>query len=375
MRQDRILYFDNMRLLVILLVVVMHAAVTYSGLGDWYYKEPLHPGMGSIVAFAIFQCFLQAFFMGALFMVAGYFAAGSLRSKGRPAFIKGRFIRLGLPVLFYMLVIQPLTVYFLVAPAQLGDVSFWEYSSRYVATFRFLGGTGPMWFALALLIFCVIYALAARPTSGKRECEPVTIRTAVLLALLASVSAFLIRIVQPIGESVMNMQLCYFAQYVILFVFGIMARERGWFDSLDYRLSKRLIIVSFAILPLLPLLFVAGGALSGNKDAMFGGFHWQSLAYSTWESFTGVFMSIGLLGALKMKANGQNRLVATLSGASFATYMFHAPVLISISLLLRPVVLPAIPKFLLVVALAAPASFLVGLIVRRVPVLRELTPS
>lgn len=32
----RLLYLDNIRLLVILLVVVVHAGMTYSGSGRWY---------------------------------------------------------------------------------------------------------------------------------------------------------------------------------------------------------------------------------------------------------------------------------------------------------------------------------------------------
>ncbi len=376
MDKDRMLYFDNLRLCVIMLVVCMHAAVTYSGLGSWYYKEDLNPGLGTTIFFAVFQSFLQAFFMGVLFMAAGYFAAGSLKKKGKTVFIKARAFRLGLPSLVYMLGVNPLMVYYLVQFDRLRDaVSFPDYYLGYVSTFRFLSGSGPMWFALALLFFCAVYALAHRPGSPPPQTGRITGAMAARIALAASVTAFAIRIVQPVGTDILNMQLCYFAQYVILFVFGIMARGRGWFDSLDYRLCKRLVILAFAFIPLLPLLFVAGGALEGNEQALFGGLHWQSLAYSAWESFTGVFMSIGLLGVLKRGWNAQSRLTAALSGAAFAVYMFHPPVLVFISQQLRFLVLPAIPKFLVVTALALPASFLAGMAVRRIPVLRQLTPS
>ena len=35
----RLLYIDNLRWVMIMLVVSMHAAVTYSHLGSWYYME------------------------------------------------------------------------------------------------------------------------------------------------------------------------------------------------------------------------------------------------------------------------------------------------------------------------------------------------
>ena len=35
----RLHFLDNIRWLMIVLVVLVHAAVTYSNLGDWYYRE------------------------------------------------------------------------------------------------------------------------------------------------------------------------------------------------------------------------------------------------------------------------------------------------------------------------------------------------
>ena len=61
----------------------MHASDTYSPFGSWYYTDRRRrSGFGTIIIFALYQTFLQAFFMALLFFIAGYFAAPSLRSKG-----------------------------------------------------------------------------------------------------------------------------------------------------------------------------------------------------------------------------------------------------------------------------------------------------
>ena len=39
---ERLLYIDNLRLMVIAFVVMHHLAVTYSGFGSWYYVEGTH---------------------------------------------------------------------------------------------------------------------------------------------------------------------------------------------------------------------------------------------------------------------------------------------------------------------------------------------
>ena len=67
----RLEFVDNLRWVLIVLVVSMHAAVTYSHLGSWYFMEDPKPGLGLMVLFATYQVFLQAFFMGLLFFIAG----------------------------------------------------------------------------------------------------------------------------------------------------------------------------------------------------------------------------------------------------------------------------------------------------------------
>ena len=93
---------DHVRTLVILLVVHMHACVTYSHVGDWYSMSEREPSLAGKVPFLLWQAHLQAFFMGLLFFVSGYFAHRSLSRRGVGPFVRERLIRLGLPALLYM---------------------------------------------------------------------------------------------------------------------------------------------------------------------------------------------------------------------------------------------------------------------------------
>src|SRR5258708_40214024 len=104
---SRLPWIDHLRTLVILLVVNMHASVTYSHVGDWYVKSGQEPTVNAKIPFILWQALLQSFFMGLLFFVSGYFAYGSLSRRGPGGFTRERLFRLGLPVLLYMLVIHP----------------------------------------------------------------------------------------------------------------------------------------------------------------------------------------------------------------------------------------------------------------------------
>ena len=93
----RLSYLDNIRSLVIVFVIVVHSAVTYSGFGSWYYVEsfPEQLSVFEMIFFGFLQSFLQAWDMGLLFFIAGLFASMALEKRGSFAFIKERTFRLG----------------------------------------------------------------------------------------------------------------------------------------------------------------------------------------------------------------------------------------------------------------------------------------
>jgi glucan biosynthesis protein C len=114
-KPDRLFFIDNIRWLIIVQVVVLHAAVTYSNMGDWYYLEPAELDLLSALAFGIFLSFTQAYSMGLLFLIAGYFVPSSFDRKGPRRFLRDRAVRLGIPTLIYMLFINTAINYYILA--------------------------------------------------------------------------------------------------------------------------------------------------------------------------------------------------------------------------------------------------------------------
>src|SRR6476661_6982300 len=94
---SRLLFVDNIRWSMIILVLSMHAVDTYSPFGNWYYVDRPKSGVGTAIAFGVYQSFLQAFFMAVLFFVAGYFSAAAYDRKGFSKFVRDRTLRLGVP--------------------------------------------------------------------------------------------------------------------------------------------------------------------------------------------------------------------------------------------------------------------------------------
>lgn len=268
----RLLWIDNIRLLMIALVVLVHANCTYSGFGMWYYKDSSGMGFVQSILMGVFGSYTQAYFMGFLFFIAGFFVPGAYDRKGFARFMAGRAIRLGVPALLFMLFIHPFTVaYLLRGYYSIGFPLRWL--KAYYQSFSFIGSTGPLWFAVALLAFTFIYAVLRRAGLSFRFSLPPTLRHRHVIGFVVLVSAgsFLVRIVQPIGTSVLNMQLCYFTQYAVLFAAGIFARRAGWLEMLDRRFALRWFAAALVIGSLVWAgLMLFGGPADGDLSVING---------------------------------------------------------------------------------------------------------
>jgi len=373
----RLPFIDNLRWVMIVLVVSMHSAVTYSHMGGWYYKEDPTPPPLMTLGFATYQVFLQAFFMGFLFLLAGYFVPGAYDRKGLGQFLRDRAVRLGIPALIYMLAIHPLNVYGLLRGYDHITAPFPAAWWRYVSSLRFVGQSGPMWFTIALLIFCLFYGLARLFGRGQPEntpSAPLPGHVHVIgLGLLMGLCTFLVRIVQPMGTNILNLQLCYFSQYILLFLVGLVAWRKNWLRRIPYAFGMQWFMLALTV-GVGAWFAIAIPVLSSHAVAQLsGGVTWQSATFSLWESFFCLGVCLGLTVWFREKFNRQGRLTQWLSDNCFTVYMFHAPILIAVTLALQGWAAPKPAKFLAATVLAVVLTYAASsLVLRRIPLLRRV---
>jgi fucose 4-O-acetylase-like acetyltransferase len=305
--------------------------------------------------------------MGLMFLIAGYFVAGGYDRRGFGGYAVERLRRLGIPTLIYMVVITPF-------------IGLVELRQPYTGfnVVDFLSGTGPMWFAAALLIFCLVYA-GARLIFPQVRIEPFAtklrpgFRNLALLALGIAVLAFLIRIVQPIGTAVLNMQLCFFASYVVLFCAGIVAYRGDLLGRVGYRAGKWTLIGAVGLGLVVWIFLFALFSKTGHLLAIEGGGTWQSGVYAVWESSVAVAMAVGLIVVFREKLNRQGRLAKAMSDSSFTVYMFHPPFLVGVALLFTPLALAPIAKWAITCVICLPLCFAAAYYVfRRIPLLKSV---
>lgn len=369
----RLFFIDNLRWAMIVQVVVLHLAVTYGPVGGWYYREQPPLGPLPFIVFTLFCSASQAFFMGFLFFIAGYFVPGACDRKGARRFILDRLVRLGLPALIYMLLIHPVTV-MLLRRAIYGDPLrvIREYP-QYLVSLKFLGSSGPLWFAVALLIFSIAYAAARALTPptlaarAQKTTAPAPLTHGAVAALILGVAAatFLVRLVQPIGSSIMNMQLCFFPQYVALFALGALAFRRDLLTRLPTAFGMAWLKLALALG--LPFWFAMMLPSKGDITPILGGWRWEAAAYAFWESFFCAGVCLGLLVIFRDRFNAQGRLAGFLSRNAFGVYVFHAPILVGMTLLARGLPLHPLLKWLAASALLVPLCFAFSAAIRKIP--------
>jgi glucan biosynthesis protein C len=381
-KKPRLFFIDNLRILLIILLVLHHLAITYGHSGMWYYLEGRPDDITVLVA-TLFTAVNQAFFLAFFFMISGYFSPGSYDRKGPWPFLKDRLLRLGIPLLFYIVVIDPLIIYVLAVNVGGFGGSVWSFlagyfEGQYLKNFSL--GTGPLWFVETLLIFTIIYLvlrLLLKPSATPTQCDgkPPSNLAIAMFALLLGVVTFIVRIWLPLGWNFvpLNLQFPYFPQYIALFVVGIFAYRLNWFLGMPTATAKVWLgIAIICILVVLPVVFVLGGALEGDTDPFLGGIQWQAFALSVWEQFVCMGMVIGLLVLFRERLNRQGVLAKDMAASAYTVFIIHAPVIVFLALALRGINLYPLLKFVLVAPVALALCFVLAHYIRKLPLAREI---
>jgi peptidoglycan/LPS O-acetylase OafA/YrhL len=332
---------DALRGTATLLVLFHHAALTYGATGGWYYREVPSDGRLDTKILMLFCTVNQAWFMGLFFLLAGYFTPGPFQRKGGWMYARGRLLRLGLPLLVYMLAISPLTI----ALAQTAK------GRPFLGTFEWLWvhgrfESGPLWFAQALLIFCGAFLVWRAIAPRFPEARPFPSNAVLLLAaLLTGAGAFASRLFWPVGTQVWGLQLGYFSGYVVLFAAGCAAAPGHWLSAVPDHQRRLWLTIAWIALPVLPAVELLAPAIPALRGDSGGGWNIQAVVYAFWEPFVAWGFILGLVRAFQHNVRTSGPLWTALSRRAYAIYIIHPPVLVAVALAWRDVSAPHLVKF------------------------------
>jgi surface polysaccharide O-acyltransferase-like enzyme len=164
----------------------------------------------------------------------------------------------------------------------------------------------------------------------------------------------------------LNLQFGFFAQYIALFVVGLVAYRRNWLVGLPDKTGRLWLRIAVLLILLWAPMQVVNGAIDG--DLFFkGGVNWQSLLYTQWESFLCLSMCIGVIFAFRRYLNQRGKIAGFLVPNAYTAYLIHAPVIITLAYAVRDVALYPLLKRAVVSLVAVSLIFGLSALIRKIP--------
>lgn len=391
--ENRLIFFDNLRYLLVLCVVLQHASFAYNGLTWW----PVADGSTSVVAGWLSSMF-DAFTMPLLFYIAGYFALPTVRKKGIAPFLMGKLKRLGIPWLVCILTICPILplIYHYTRDGFTLSAGYWDLWLVVMKSFaRFDIGLITsmdalmrqdqfyqryMWFLSLLLLFFFIFALVywmkrgwfetkIKTAESKQASVSSTIRLLLAVGFLTFIPSFItIGMMLFFGPDSSNPESLFtlgnviqfrpsrIFVFVVYFTMGILTYRNRWIERGKFPGDPKTWAVSFIVITV-AYLYTRHLMLSGPEELreLFGIIFFFLLNFLT-ISTLGLFTSI----AIKYW-NRPTPVNRSLASVSYDIYLSHYIFVLAFQLLLLTVpVIPGLLKFAVVSVLSILCAYLVS---------------
>ena len=336
----RLLYLDNLKVCLTVLVIFHHAGQAYGDGGGWAYT-PSNPAEVMPWIWHFFSV-NAAFFMGLFFLISGYFVPASYDKQGASVFVQKKLIRLGIPLLIIGGLISMLSGKFEI---------------------------GHMWYVESLLVFCILYALIrqfCQPAIESCSSKP-TIIGLLIFGSVMGIGSYLIRLVSPqdhwiwpFGIIPLPMEPAHYLQYVMMFVVGILASRFHWL----VKMSNTTGALSLLIGCLLALgIYLRDGGEWNNFVAQWFGIY---------ESLLCVFISFGLLWLFREYGCWSNKFWQWCTAQAYGAYIFHLLLMIALQNAVDGIWMGAFGKFMFIGVITTIASFGLTWLLRMIPGVKKV---
>ncbi|MBA4851326.1 acyltransferase family protein [Emticicia sp. BO119] len=370
----RLYYLDNLMICLSILVVLHHVSIAYGTMGGWCYvtSEKL-PGTAQIFLSTITG--LEASFsMSLFFFISAFLTIPSLEKKGVSRFIKGRLIRLVVPLLFVMIIFAPSILYFIEIHNQTTQLSWFNY----VLQQNTKPYTSHVWFILVLIIFELVYIAYwkfIKPHFSISKSIPDNIPTHInILAviLLCGGLTLIVRQFFPLGQNFIGIEFSNITPYIFMYALGLLVFRKHWLDDI----SRKVAIIWFPISLIAAAYFCVIIYLLSTEPTIVNkfvsGITWESVSLS----FAQVFLCIGFCGfflhLFNKKLNATNSTLSIIRENRYGVYIFHSAVVVGVTIMLESLMLKPSVKYIIACILSIVFSFMFVGLIRKIPLVKRV---
>lgn len=361
MNSKRILYLDNLKNFLILLVIIHHSAHAYifkfSNIPspDWIIKDYASTEMWLNNILIVNMTFVMSVF----FFISGYFIPKSKQNKTKKQFILEKAKRLLIPLLVITILFVPIYLYLKYLVIDGGNLNFFEYYINiYIGHGKISYAHG--WFLMNLFIYCIIYLLFEKLIINKKIV--MSVKRVLLIIFIMGLLTYLIRKIYPINTWVnafgfIGFEPAHLMQYIMMFLGGALCYQNNWLEKLTPKIGK---VCSILALIMVIMLGFVDKLPSIVEQVVFG-------LFSFYESAMAVIMLVALIYLFRKYFNKTNRFISTISQSSYGAYIVHYTFVIALQIYFYDISISGNLKFLFVVILSIIFSFIFSFLIKKIP--------
>lgn len=324
-KSERMYFLDWLRVIVVLLIIPHHVALTFSHIGKGYIytKEPVES-----LYYFIQSDFLNLWFMKLLFFISGVSAYMALKRRSNVEYILERVKKLVIPALFVTLILGPLTAFFVAKNNNnfLGSIIL--FYPEFIFNIDKYLGWAHMWYCVYLFTFSLltIYLFSYLKTNTfiveKINNSLVRNNNLLIPMVLIVLIEVLLRPFYPGFQNLIN-DWANFALYITLFILGYIM---GQSEAVILRIVQK--IKLFAVLAFLSSVMYMYLNYSKYYFSEFITFfeynrYLYTVVLSALRGFAAYTWIMFFIGIGKKYINRNNIYLKKLSKTSFALYIFH----------------------------------------------------
>ncbi len=365
--KTRIFFLDHLRTFAIFLVVLLHAGLVYEQVLEniWIVVDSDKNN-----AIGLIRMYLDLFVMYTLFFISGYFIPLSIKRKSTAEFLKSKVKRILLPWFLAVFTLIPAyKILFLYSRGLPQDewYSYFHIFQRADADLGFFSNNPSqnwLWFLPILFLFQVLYLAFSKTRLSSLK---TSLRTGVVLTVLIGVVYSMI--ISSLGltgwfhSGFLEFQRERLLPYFLVFLLGALCQKQ---DILAAQKNVKHYVVANVALTLSLGVFTAFALnlffnlIDPGRNYFFISDSIDRTVYYL-SALTSMFSFLYiLLYVFKFNFNKTNRLMNLLNKNSYSVYIIHVIVLGIVALIIRPVPMAAIAKYLLLTVLTfAVSNFLI----------------
>ena len=344
-KSNRIYWMDNLRSIIIFLVVLYHVGGVYESTGMWggfwIVDDPSTVSWVGIVGIAF-----DIFIMPTMFLISGYLTPISLERKGAQGFVTSKLKRLMLPWLLAVVTLIPLYKVIFLYSRGLPQENWTTYFH-----FNNPNSQNWLWFLPLLFAFNLLYLLLAKlnvrfdKLSIKWSVVSLFVIGVIYSMVIGNWLGFRSWTLTPLLDFENEKMLVYFLYFLI----GVLAFRQNIFAELPKKKTLYTIANAVGWLPVTVHIFVRIWPFFTPNPAAFEITPLYRIIW--WTSFHAgaISMVYLMIESFWRYVDRSGRLWRTLSHNSYSVYITHVIMLGIFGTMLLNTDLPAVVKYLLLI--------------------------